>query len=366
MPSSSSKFKPKPSEVASEAKRVYVPIILDKYASTWETSSYIYLQPLLQINFIERPLELSPPVFYVFSGDPVNTAMDWATTAGCAIPFICAANDKRPGGDWETGVVGYEERLCRRSSLAACLAKPADGSASHYPLPMCAGILSQHVGQFASIGLSRRGSLQLTSFRTVVFRGPHDKYEKLSEEQWRALPVVSVPPPRWPKLTQHGTKYSFADERDMVKEKLRGALRICAYNNFGTVVVGDFGLGNGYRNPPQELAELWREVCLYDPDLRGRIRCVAFVFEDPGQSTAQLILDDIAKKAKGSGGGGGGSSSSSSSSSRSKSKGGSSASSSSGNSPTDFDIFASVFDNTEIQRFVAQPDARYGINNLLA
>jgi hypothetical protein len=190
-----------------------------------------------------------------------------------------------------------------------------------------------------------------------VFRGPHDKYEKLPTDQWRALPVVSVPPPRWPKLTQNGTKYSFHDEREMVKEKLRGALRICAYNNYSTVVVGDFSLGNGYRNPPQELAELWREVCLYDPDLRGRIRCVAFVFEDPSQSTAQLILDDIAKKAKGG-----------SSSSRSKSKGSSSSSTSSsaGNSPTDAQIFAQVFDSTEIQRFLAQPDARYGLNNLLA
>ncbi len=167
---------------------------------------------------------------------------------------------------------------------------------------------------------------------------------------------MSVPPPRWPKLTQNGTKYSFADEREMVKDKLRGALRICAYNSYSTVVIGDFGLGNGYRNPPQELAELWREVFLYDPDLRGRIRCVAFVFEDPTQSTTQLILDDIAKKAKGSSGG---------SSSRSKTKGGSSSSSSTGNSATDFQIFSQVFDNTEIQRFLGQPDARYGLSNLL-
>ncbi len=284
--------------------------------------------------------------------------MEWVDQTGFAIPFICAANDKRPGGDWETGVVGYEERLCRRSTLAACLATPADGSPanSHYPLPICAGILSQHVGQFALVTPLLAPTINRCP---VVFRGPHDKYEKLPEQQWRALPVVSVPPPRWPKLTQNGTKYSFADEREMVKEKLRGALRICAYNNYSTVVIGDFGLGNGYRNPPQELAELWREVCLYDPDLRGRIRCVAFVFEDAAQSTTQLIQDDIAKKSKGS---------SSGSSSRSKSKGSSSSSSSSsaGNSPTDIQIFSQVFDTAEIQRFLAQPDARYGLSNLLA
>ncbi|KAL2023742.1 hypothetical protein VTK56DRAFT_1456 [Thermocarpiscus australiensis] len=336
MPPSSHRSKPKPSEVASEAKRYYIPLIKNEYALVWATNSYIYHQPLQQIDFLERPLDLSPPHFYVYSGDPVDFAISWAEQAQIPIPFICAANDKRPGGDWETGVVGYEERLCRRSTLAACLATPGECSSvnGHYPIPICAGVLSRDV---------------------VVFRGPHDKYEKLPPEQWRPLPVVSVPPPRWPKLTQNGTKYSFANEREMVKDKLRGALRICAYNNYSTIVIGDFGLGNGYRNPPQELAELWREVFLYDPDLRGRIRCVAFVFEDPNQSTTQLILDDIAKKSKGSKVG---------SSSKSKTtKGGSS--SSSANSPTDFQIFSQVFDNNEIQRFLTQPDARCGLSNLL-
>ncbi len=196
----------------------------------------------------------------------------------------------------------------------------------------------------------------------VVFRGPHDRYEKLPPAQWRALPVISVPPARWPKLTQNGTKYSFDSERDMVKDKLRGALRMCAYAKYTSVVIGDFGLGNGYRNPPQELAELWREVFLYDPDLRGQIRHVAFVFEDPTQSTTQLILEDLAKKSK-SGSSSGGSSSSSKSKSKAKP---SSASSSLVSIPTDYQIFASVFDSDEIQRVLSQPDSRYGLNNLLA
>lgn len=275
--------------------------------------------------------------------------INWQIQSGTSIPFICAANDRRPGGDWETGAVGYEERLCRRSTLAAALATPGQGSDlnDHYPIPICAGIMSQDVGKCSDLLPACCSTLTRL---TVVFRGPHDKYEKLPLEQWRSLPVVSVPPPRWPKLTQNGTKYSFADEREMVRDKLRGALRICAYYRYDTVVIGDFGLGNGYRNPPQELAELWREVFLYDPDLRGRIRCVMFVFEDPTQSTMQLILDEIAKKAKGG------------SSSKSK-KGGSSSSNS--NCPTDFQIFNQVFDSAEIQRVIARPDARYGLDNLL-
>lgn len=184
----------------------------------------------------------------------------------------------------------------------------------------------------------------------VVFRGPHDRYEKMPMAEWRSLPVISVTPTRWPKLTQNGTKYSFSDERALVRDKMRSALRVCAYSAFTHVVIGDFGLGNGYRNPPQEFAELWREVFLYEPDLRGRIRYVAFVFEDPNQSTMQLIQDDIAKKS-------------------SKSKGSSSSSgsrSSSGAFPTDFQIFQNVFHDHEIKRVLGQPDSRYGLNNLLA
>jgi hypothetical protein len=211
----------------------------------------------------------------------------------------------------------------------------------------------------------------------VVFRGPHDSYKKLS--QWMDLPVVSIPAARWPKLSHGGSKYAFPLEREMVRNKIRSSLRICAGYDFRQVVIMDFGLGklsrsipastkappadlrlhigNGHRNPPQELAELWREIFLWDPELRGRFEYVAFVFEDPYQSTTRLILDDIAKKSKGS----------SSSSSKSKSKSSSSTSSSSSkshSSPSDFDIFRHVFDAGEIQRVLGATDPRCALSML--
>jgi hypothetical protein len=65
------------------------------------------------------------------------------------IPFICAANDKRVGGDWETASTGYEERFCRRSNLSATLSTPAPGSSctTNYPIPGEGGILSGSVGK---------------------------------------------------------------------------------------------------------------------------------------------------------------------------------------------------------------------------
>ena len=63
MPSGSSKSNPKPAEVASEAKKQYIPLIRKQYAVQFKTYSYIYHQPLAQLNLIERPIDLSPPQF---------------------------------------------------------------------------------------------------------------------------------------------------------------------------------------------------------------------------------------------------------------------------------------------------------------
>ncbi|PKS11194.1 hypothetical protein jhhlp_002955 [Lomentospora prolificans] len=351
-PSSSKSFKsskPKASEVAAETKKHYIPHIKKNYASSWPTVSYLYHQPLQQLS-IPRCLSNfpSPPTFHVTSGDPIDFALHVARTESARtghhvrVPFICAANEKRPGGDWETGVVGYEERLCRRSTLSAALATPGPGSIveTNYPIPCEGGIISNYV---------------------VIFRGLHDCYERLKEDQWAATPVVSVVPARWPKLSHSGTKYSFDEERDLVKVKLRAALRICLYNGYRYVVIGDFGLGNGCRNPPQEMAELWREVFLYDPDLRGQFLFAAFVFEDERQSTTRFILDDIAKKSK-SGGAGGGSTSKSRGKASSSSTWSSSSSLASGPSPTDYEIFEKVFDESEIQAVLSQPDPRYQLD----
>ncbi|KIH93933.1 hypothetical protein SPBR_06062 [Sporothrix brasiliensis 5110] len=344
MPSSTSKSKPKASEVAADTRRNYIPLIKNSYAHIYKTSSILFPQPLVELSLegFGRPFG-RVPVFYVRDGDPASVAMDWAShmssDAGepVVVPFICSANDKRPGGDWETGVNGSEERLCRRSTLSATLATPEPGSAgsysqTNYPIPIEGGILSDEV---------------------VIFRAPHDRYEKLPPTEWGVLPVCSVPPVRWPKLTQMGTKYSFAEERDMVKRKLRAALYICVARGYTSVVVGDFGLGNGYRNPPQEIAELWREVILWDADLRGRLEAVAFVFDDTRQSTHQLILDDLSKKSRHG--------------KASSSKGSSSSSSnSSSSSPADFDIFQYVFSSDEIERAVSQPDPRYDLETLMS
>lgn len=155
--------------------------------------------------------------------------------------------------------------------------------------------------------------------------------------------------------------YSFDKEYKMVKAKLRAALTICVYNNVRTVVIGDFGLGSA-RNPPQLMAEMWREVLLWDPNLRGRIENVAFVFEDRAQSTMKVIMDDAARRNRSSGSG-----SSSSSSGKAKSKASSSSSSdSTGYYPTDYEIFARVFSDAEVTTVLTQPDSRMVVESIVS
>lgn len=107
MPSASSKSKPKPSEVASEAKRYYIPTIREKYASTWSTCSYIYHQPLLQINFPERPLDLSPPHFCKHPPLPNAAAVSLLTLPRCF---------KRRPGQHRHGL-GRSDRVCHSIHL---------------------------------------------------------------------------------------------------------------------------------------------------------------------------------------------------------------------------------------------------------
>jgi uncharacterized protein (TIGR02452 family) len=350
MPSSSKSAKVRPSEVAADTKRHFIPLVNSEYGQHFPPFSTLYASPLRDLPIQPTTLSTRPPTFIIETGDPVeraiaysntfttNMASESATPSRIRVPFICAANDRRPGGDWETGCSGYEETLCRRSNLSATLAQPWDQDAgSNYPIPSGGGIYSDAV---------------------VVCRGPHDRYQKLPT--WYDLPVVSVPPTRWPKLKENGTKYSFAQERDMIRDKIRGALRICLYNGYQSVVIGDFGLGNGHRNPPREMAEIWRDVFLFDPVLRGQFHYVVFAFDDPYQSTSALILSEIdkqiareqAKQKK--------------SSSRSGSHRGEPSSSSvrggSSSAMTDLAIFERVFSQDEIDRVLGQRDPRYDLD----
>jgi hypothetical protein len=111
-----------------------------------------------------------------------------------------------------------------------------------------------------------------------------------------------------------------------MRDKIRAALRIAVYYGHTRLCIGTFGLGPGFLNPVQEVALMWRDALLKDPEFVGHFQDVVFAFEAPEGPAAAS------------------SSSSKHSSSRSSGKSSSSSSSSSKNShAADLEVFRYVF-----------------------
>ncbi|KAI9843580.1 MAG: hypothetical protein M1837_006257 [Sclerophora amabilis] len=264
--------KVKPADIAGEAKRTYIPFI-DQMMSQFPARSFLYADTaLIRLNAdptLERRLRVA-----VIDGDPVDVALDWyeanrnnAEKLGhvrngvvdCPrIPIVNMANEKRAGGDWESGLMAPEECLCRRTNLVQALMTPMDPSAtySHYPIPQTGGIFSPSV---------------------VVYRSGPDGYQVWSE--FRVLPVISVAPVRRPKLDESGTRYSFEQEKELMKEKMRAILRIAARHQHTDLCLGAFGVGGCFRNPVREVAVMWREILFAEPEFNGIFTNVVFAVE---------------------------------------------------------------------------------------
>jgi uncharacterized protein (TIGR02452 family) len=124
----------------------------------------------------------------------------------------------------------------------------------------------------------------------VVFRGgPDQDYAPFSEIQ--SLPVISVAPVRRPKLDESGTRYSFAQEKELMREKMRAVLRIASYCGHRNLVLGAFGLGPIFRNPATEVARMWRKLLFEDEEFYGVFQDVVFAIDStmvgpPGKGQA--------------------------------------------------------------------------------
>ncbi len=153
--------KPKPSEIAAEAKKTYIPYIEQKFPH-YPVKSVLHLDSSLLRVAPNQSTETRLRVA-VIDGDPVDVALDWyeynvknpsATTDGLMyaatrIPVVNMANEKRAGGDWESGLMAPEESLCRRSNLVHALTTTWDPypTYAHYPIPTKGGIYSPYVGR---------------------------------------------------------------------------------------------------------------------------------------------------------------------------------------------------------------------------
>lgn len=150
--------KPKPSDIASEAKRVYIPYIAQNMSACPPTSDQCPDSAYFVVGAEKRGKQRLRVA--IIDGDPVDVALDWhlytaqSSSSGVAprIPAVNMANEKRPGGDWESGLLAPEECLCRRSNLIHTLLSMRYPSIwqttekPQYPLPQRGGVYSPYVG----------------------------------------------------------------------------------------------------------------------------------------------------------------------------------------------------------------------------
>ena len=152
--------KPKPSEVASEAKRKYLPW-LEKNFPDLSPRCTVHTQPTAVQDAFRTGRGPKKLRVAVIAGDAVDVALDWnesqnngqssmskSSSGSKRVLLVLPADEQRSGGDWESGAVAPEENLARRSNLVGCLKKQSSNTPS-YPIPVKGGLYSPKVGKLS-------------------------------------------------------------------------------------------------------------------------------------------------------------------------------------------------------------------------
>ena len=125
-----------------------------------------------------------------------------------------------------------------------------------------------------------------------MFRSGPDKGYHVWKE-FKALPVISVAPIRRPKLDESGGDYSFSQEKELMKEKMRTVLRIAASRQHTDLCIGAFGVGYGFRNPAKQVAGMWRELLFSEQEFHGVFSNIVFALEGAASSSSKGGTSDL-------------------------------------------------------------------------
>lgn len=117
-----------------------------------------------------------------------------------------------------------------------------------------------------------------------------------SEWPLTALPIISVPPVRRPKLDATNTKYSFEDEKELMKDKIRTALRIAIYYDHPDICFGAYGCGPIFRNPTREVATMFKDILFFEEEFKGQFSNVVFAFESGSSGSSSSSSGSLIQK----------------------------------------------------------------------
>ena len=104
--------------------------------------------------------------------------------------------------------------------------------------------------------------------------------------------MISVAPGRRPKLTSNGEDYSFEQEKDLMKEKIRTVLRMAVAWRHQDLCIGPFGIGPGFRNPAKQLASMWNEILFSEDEFQNAFLNIVFAIENvPGSNGSSTLTE---------------------------------------------------------------------------
>jgi hypothetical protein len=142
----------KASDIAIEAKRVYIPQIARTMPNCPPRSILHDNSTALTVS--EKKRSCGWPRITVQDCDPIDLAIHWKDENSKLqdipreIPVVNMANERRAGGDWESALIAPEENFARRSNLVHALPQPWNyaTSSAHYPIPQTGGLYSPAIG----------------------------------------------------------------------------------------------------------------------------------------------------------------------------------------------------------------------------
>ncbi|RHZ68271.1 uncharacterized protein CDV56_102311 [Aspergillus thermomutatus] len=184
------------------------------------------------------------------------------TSGRARVGVLNMASERNPGGGWLNGALAQEEALCLRSTLAATLER------EYYPLPVYGAVWSPSV----------------VVFRDEVAGG----CRFYRDEEKFLVGVVSLAALRRPVLTSDGRRFANSNNVLVLKNKMRQVFRVLAENRISHCVLGAMGCG-AFRNPPCEVASIYREV-LQETEWDGVFEEIVFaVLDTKGESNYTIF-----------------------------------------------------------------------------
>ena len=222
--------------------------------------------------FYTKPKQLTPSEsdtptkFAVIEADCIETS-HLLEKAGYNVCMLNMANRQNPGGGVWSGAGAQEENIFRRSTILLSLYQFVD-YANQY------GIAEN---KEYSYPLDRDSGGIYTKDATI-FRGTENNGYCLLKNPFK-VSVVTVPAINGPQIDLINRYYRITKELiEPSKEKIRTILRIGAAHNHDCLVLSAFGCG-AFRNPPQHIAELFKEV-FDEPEFVNQFKLVAFAIID--------------------------------------------------------------------------------------